>query len=425
MSARLALVDCNNFYVSCERVFDPTLEGRPVVVLSNNDGCVVARSPEVKALRVPMGKPWYQLQDLARQHNIMALSSNYTLYADMSNRVMTILAGLAPRQEVYSIDECFLDLQGVPGEATRHGQTMRTTLHRLLGLPVCVGIGSTKTLAKLANHVAKKNPHYGGVFDFSCFSASEQTRLLGGIDVAEVWGVGPRTAEKLAFLGIRSVLDLQRTRPETLRKGFSILHKRMIAELNGQACLQLAEVTPPRRQIVSSRSFGMRVLERDDLLEAVTMHAALAGEKLRRQGSVAGALGVFMHTNPFRVQDPQYSGHLTLPLHPATDDTLCLARVARRGVTRLFRSGFAYHKAGVMLMELQERRQTTGTLFESRAEQTRSRALMEIMDAVNRRMGRGTLHVLGEGLEQRWRARANRRSPRYTTCLDELPIANA
>ncbi|SEQ32290.1 DNA polymerase V [Nitrosomonas ureae] len=268
----IALIDVNNFYVSCERVFNPKLEDRPVVVLSNNDGCAVARSNEVKALGVKMGQPWFQLKDLARKHGIIAYSSNYTLYADMSNRVMSILAIFSPNQEIYSIDECFLDLTGFKRVSPIvYGQRIRKCIRQWTGLPVCVGIGSTKTLAKLANHIAKKNPEFNGVCDLNAMSLRQQEDWFRKIEVGEIWGIGRRLAPKLHEIGIRTVLDLKTASPSQLRARFSVVMEKIIREINGTACIELEEMNPPKKQIVSSRSFGIPVSDLASLEESVTL----------------------------------------------------------------------------------------------------------------------------------------------------------
>ena len=251
-----ALIDGNNFYVSCERVFNPSLEGKPVVVLSNNDGCAVARSQEVKALGITMATPWFQMQDLAKKHGIIALSSNYTLYADMSNRMMAVLRKFSPQQEVYSIDECFLSLDGFNTDLTAYGQRIRQQVKRWTGIPVCVGIGSSKTLAKLANHVAKKRPEWHGVCDLGNLSASALDALLASIEVGEVWGVGSRIREKLASIQIHTVLALQQADSSLIRQQFSVVMERTIMELRGVSCLALEEIAPAKQQIMCSRSFA-------------------------------------------------------------------------------------------------------------------------------------------------------------------------
>ncbi|MEO5355346.1 MAG: Y-family DNA polymerase, partial [Magnetococcus sp. XQGC-1] len=307
----IALIDANNFYVSCERVFNPALQERPVVVLSNNDGCAVARSNEVKALGVKMGEPWFRLRDLAQQHGIVALSSNYALYADMSQRMMTLLGDFTPHQEVYSIDECFLDL-GTQHDVTPVGHAMRLRIASWLGLPVGVGIGPTKTLAKLANHVAKKRPAYAGVCNFNIMPAEDLERLLAEIDVAEVWGVGPRGAERLRTMGITNVLSLRRANAGQLRKRFSVVMVRTVEELNGVSCLSLEMVAPPRQQIQSSRSFGQPVYEQEELAEAVLTFLRRGVRRMRGQELVTGAIHVFIRTNPFRESEPQYCQGITM-----------------------------------------------------------------------------------------------------------------
>lgn len=420
-----ALVDGNNFYVSCERVFAPSLEGRPVVVLSNNDGCAVARSNEVKALGVKMGTPWFELCDLARRHGIVALSSNYALYADMSNRMMAILAAFSPQQEVYSIDECFLGLEGfarqrLPGMA----REIRQRVRRWIGIPVCVGIGPSKTLAKLANHCAKKGLAGGeeGVCDLSSLPDSEMTALLDRIDVGEVWGVGRRHSERLAGLGIHTVRQLRDADTAMIRREFSVVLERTVRELRGTACLALEEVAPSKQQIMSSRSFGTYVYARDELAEAVAAYTARAAEKLRRQSSVAGAIQVYIRTNPFSTRQPQYQRGITVPLAMATSDTMQLTRAALWGLDRIYRPGFAYQKAGVMLADIRPAGQTQGVLFPDAAKGRP--ALMAVMDRANARWGRGTLKLAAEGARQGWRMKRDRVSPAYTTRWEDLPRVN-
>lgn len=264
----IALIDVNNFYVSCERVFNPKLEDRPVVVLSNNDGCAVARSNEVKALGVKMGQPWFQLKELAKKHDIVAYSSNYALYADMSNRVMRILAMFSPNQEIYSIDECFLDLTGFGSRnLLLYGQQIRQRIRQWTGLPVCVGMGSTKTLAKLANQMAKKNPEFNGVCDLNSMSPEQQADWFGKIEAGEIWGIGRRLAPRLHAMGINTVLDLKTASLSRMRTCFSVVMEKIVCELNGVPCIELEEIHPPKKQIISSRSFGMPVSDLASLEE--------------------------------------------------------------------------------------------------------------------------------------------------------------
>lgn len=417
----IALVDCNNFYVSCERVFAPRLEGRPVVVLSNNDGCAVARSNEVKALGVRMGTPWFQMRDLAREHGIVALSSNYALYADMSNRVMAILGQYAPDHEIYSIDECFLGLDGFGQfDLVEFGRRIRRQVKQWVGIPVCVGIADTKTLAKLANHCAKKGlAGTDGVCDFSRFTAAERSGLFSRIEVSEVWGIGPRLTKQLAARGIATVEDLRTADAKTLRREFSVVVERTVAELNGIPCLALEEVAPNKQQIQSSRSFGSYVHDLPQLKEAVASYIASAAERLRAQGSLAGMLQVYIRTNPHK-DAPQYQRGLTIPLPEATDDTLRLTQAALWGLKRIYRPGFAYQKAGVALLDLSDASSRQMSLFSPVQDNPR---LMQVMDRINAIWGRGTLRSAAEGVDKRWKMKRARMSPCYTTSWAQLPVA--
>ncbi|PJC99214.1 DNA polymerase V subunit UmuC [Janthinobacterium sp. BJB1] len=419
-----ALVDVNNMYVSCERAFNPRLRDRPVVVLSNNDGCAVARSNEVKALGVPMGAPWFQMRDLARQHGIIGLSSNYTLYADMSNRIMTILRTYSPNVEVYSIDESFLSLNGLGGlwaSPTAMGQDIRAKVAQWTSLPVCVGIGQSKTLAKLANHVAKKFPLFESVADFTTMSVARTAWLLRRIDVGEVWGVGRRIGAQLRAMGISTVQDLKDAPPISMRAHFGVVLERTCNELRGISCLELEEVAPPRKEIVSSRSFGTMVVTAAELGESISTYAARAGEKLRRQQSLCGAVHVFVQTNRFRGQDEQYSNGITIPLVEPSADNRVLAGAALHGLAMIFRDGFKYKKAGIMLMDLQPDTRRQGVLFDASRDRDRSVRAMAALDALNERFGRDTVHLGSAGLVRRWAMLSENRTPRYTTNWAELP----
>ncbi len=417
----IALIDVNNFYVSCERVFNPKLEDKPVVVLSNNDGCAVARSNEVKALGVKMGQPWFQLKDLAMKHGIIAYSSNYVLYADMSNRVMSILAMFSPNQEIYSIDECFLDLTGFRKQnLILYGQHIRQRIKQWTGLPVCVGIGSTKTLAKLANHIAKKNPEFNGVCDLNGMSLCQQEDWFSKIEVGEIWGIGRRLAPKLHEIGIKTVLDLKTASTSQLRARFSVVMEKTIREINGTACIELEEINPPKKQIVSSRSFGIPVSDLASLEESVSLYISRAAEKLRSKQSYAGSVHVSIRTSPFNEKDPYYANSMTISLPRQTDDTRLLTKVALWGLRKIYRRGYQYQKAGVMLSELVPRQYRQLDLFGSASADTKSSQLMSIIDQINARMGRGTLKLASEGYKQPWRMKQGNKSPNYTTNWDEL-----
>ncbi len=420
MKQQLALVDCNNFYVSCERVFRPDLRTTPLVVLSNNDGCAVSRSNEAKALGIRMGQPWFECQELAQAQGIMALSSNYALYADMSNRVMSILSTYAPRHEVYSIDECFVDLTGIP-KLKEVSYQMRERVMQWTGIPVCVGIGPTKTLAKLANHVAKKHPRSKGVFNLNDLTDAQQDRLLGQIDVGEVWGIGRRISAALAAHGIHTVQDLRMAHTATLRAEFGVVVEKTQRELQGVACIDLQEVVPDKQQIISSRSFGHTVEDVAVLKDAMSTFVANACVKLRAQGSHAALLQVFLHTNRFRKDLPQYNPCITVPLPQPTNDSLVVNRWADYLVGRMFKPGYAYKKAGVMLGDISPVSHCQMDWLEPT--QRSDTRLMNTLDKLNQRYGRGTVKVSTQGAHQGWQMRQERKSANYTTDWGSLPGA--
>lgn len=413
-----ALVDCNNFYASCEKLFNPELNHKPVVVLSNNDGCVVARSAEVKALGIPMGVPWFKIQAEAKRHGIVAFSSNYALYADMSNRVVEVLSGFSPNVEVYSIDESFLDLSGFERQGyVAHGQAIRQRIADWLGLAVCVGIASTKTLAKLANHCAKKQlAGAEGVCDFTSLAETELNTLFENIPVSEVWGVGRQLTAQLESIGIQTVRQLREADSRMIRERFSVVLERTVHELRGVSCMELEEAVLDRQQIISSRSFGTLIYDLDDLLEAVASYTARAAEKLRQQDSLAGAVQVMIRTNVFKSEAPQYQKAVTVPLPEATADTRILTRWTLRVLRRIYRAGFGYHKAGIALLDIRPRsNQQFGLFVPDEAAQGRNERLMGMLDAINGRYGRGALRLAAEGVEKSWQMRRGNLSPRYTT----------
>lgn len=421
--SRYALVDGNNFYVSCERVFRPDLEGVPVVVLSNNDGCVVSRSNEAKALGMKMGVPFFQIRPLVARHGIAVFSSNYELYGDMSARMMAVVGEFAPRQEIYSIDETFLDLTGLREDPVALGHRIRQRVRRWVGLPVCVGIGPTKTLAKLANHVAKKRPGYGGVFDFAAVPEAEGARILNGLPVGEVWGVGRRLAARLAAEGITTVRALREASPEAIRRCYGQGLERTVRELNGIPCLEADDVRGPRKQIVCSRSFGSLLTRREELESALAHFATRAAEKLRQQGSVAEAIQVFLHTNPHRDGDRQHHPALVVPFPAPTDDTGAFIAACRSALAHLHRPGCRYMKAGVTLLGLVPRGRAAASLFAPAGEATARRdGLMAVLDRANRRYGRDALVFAAAARSSGgWSIRRERKSPAYTTEWGELP----
>jgi DNA polymerase V len=418
-----ALVDCNNFYASCEKLFSPTLKDTPVVVLSNNDGCVVARSAEVKALGIPMGVPWFKIQKEAKQHGIVAFSSNYELYADMSNRVVDVLCQFTPNLEVYSIDESFLDFSGFSQrDLSAYGLEIRNRISDWLGLAVCVGIAPSKTLSKLANHCAKKSlAGSDGVCNFLGMSEADLSELFSRIEVGEVWGVGRKISAKFEAMGISTVLQLRQSDPDLIRSRFSVVLERTVRELNGTSCLDLEEVVPDKQQIMCSRSFGQYVHSLADLADAVTTFIGRAAEKLRAQDSLAGAVMVFIRTNPFSTNEPKYQRGMTVPLPEPTADTRVLVKWAIRVLKQIYAPGYAYQKAGVMLSDIRPKGFVQTSLFEENGNTLRSDRLMALMDQVNDRWGRATMRVAAEHAEHSWQMKRGHMSPRYTTDWNGLP----
>ena len=415
----LALVDCNNFYVSCERIFRPDLARVPMVVLSNNDGCVVSRSNEAKALGVKMGQPWFECQPLAQAHGILAMSSNYALYADMSNRVMRILGEFSPNQEVYSIDESFVDLTGTPNLRAL-SYAMRERVRMWTGMPVCVGIGPTKTLAKLANHVAKKHPRSQGVFNYNDLNDAQKASLLKRIPVSEVWGVGRKLTQRLLAHGVETVLDLREAHIPSLRAEFGVVMEKTQRELQETPCIQLEEVSADKQQIIASRSFGSMVTDLPVLKDALSTFVANACAKLRAQNSQAAVIQVFLQTNRFRKDLPQYSPSLAVPLPQPTHDTLVVNRWADALCERMFREGYQYKKAGVMLSELSPVTHQQDDWLE--ASPPGHGKLMQALDHLNARYGRGAVKVSTQGAYQGWQMRQERKSPNYTTDWDDVPV---
>lgn len=368
-----------------------------------------------------MGAPWFRMQDFVKQHGIVGLSSNYALYADMSNRVMSILQDFSPNQEVYSIDECFLDLTGINFvNLVDYGQTMRKRILDWTGLPVCVGIASSKTLAKLANHCAKKKPEFNGVCNLNALTDEALTALLAGLPVGEVWGVGRKLSPKLNAIGIHTAFDLKNSAPHKIRQQFSVVMQKTVMELNGTVCIEFEEIAPPKKQILSSRSFGHSVADYKSLEEAITLYMTRAAEKLRKQDSCAGSVFVYIRTSPFKPDEPQYSNGLMIPMQIPTDDTRQLVKVALWGLKRIYRTGFRYAKAGVMLGELIPTNQVQPDFFAKNFEIS-SNKLMGVLDHINQKMGRGSIKLASEGFKQPWRMKQGNKSPNYTTQWSDVP----
>ena len=413
----IALVDCNNFYVSCEAEFQPRLSGRAIVVLSNNDGCVVARSPEAKAVGVRMGEPAFKIQQLIQQQNIQVFSSNYSLYGDMSQRVMMCLSEFTPDIEIYSIDEAFLDLSGFEGrELAKYGQQIRDRVKRWTGITVSIGIAPTKTLAKIANRRAKESGE--GVYDLS----HDSDKVLSETDVAEIWGIGRRYARSLRSQGIETALQLQQADLTWAKQKFSVVMQRTILELRGQSCIPVELAPPSRRSITVSRSFGRPISELHELKEAVATHLSRAAEKLRLYRLTANVLQVFVLTSRFR--EDYYSNSATVSLPMATQDTAELLFYALYGTEQIFRPELRFKKAGVLLLELQPEILVQGHLFQPQ-DGERSKRLMQTLDSLNKRFGPRTVQYAAAGLKKSWSMKQEQRSPRWTTQWNELLVVKA
>ena len=416
-----ALVDVNSFYASCETVFRPDLKGKPVVVLSNNDGCVIARSAEAKQLNIRMGEPYFRLKNLLREHRVSVFSSNYALYADMSQRVMSTLEALAPAVEIYSIDEAFMDLTGV-----RHcrnleafGREVRERVLRDTHLTVGVGIAPTKTLAKLANHAAKTWRKTGGVVDLS--NAERQRKLMALTPVAEVWGVGRRISKKLNMMGILTARDLSEQSTWVIRKHFNVVLERTVRELRGEPCLELEEFAPVKQQIVCSRSFSGRITEYTSMREAICNYAVRAGEKLRGERQYCRQVGVFLRTSPHAQGEVFYGNQASVKLLTPSHDSRDIIRAAMTALDSIWQDGPRYMKAGVMLGDFFSQGISQLNLFDDYKPRADSESLMRVIDGVNQ-SGKGQLWFAGQGVEKRWAMKRDMLSPCYTTRYSDLPV---
>lgn len=418
MKAPIAISDSANFYVSAERIFDPTLKGVPVIVLSNNDGCAVARSDEAKALGIKMGEPLHLIRDKVEAHGIRVFSSNYTLYGDISRRVVSVYEDYSPTVEIYSIDECFLDFSGF-ADRVAHARALRRDVLRRVGVPVRIGIAPTKTLAKCANDIAKKNPIFKGVLDMMDPALADW--LLPLVPVGDIWGVGRKTDAKLQALGIGTAAELRDMPLRQARAVGTVVLERLVLELQGEPCIALDEVEPRRKGMAVTRSSGTPMKDFDTLFQAVTAHTSRAAEKLRQHGLVAGTLTVFFHTNRHRPDRPQYAGSRSTRLTPMSSDTVEMVAAAKRCALAAWpRIGsYAFTKAGVMLDDLLPIEDRPRTLFEA---SSRPPALMSALDEINARFGKKTLVLASEGMKRPWQLRAEHRSPRYTTRLSDLPV---
>lgn len=417
-----AIIDCNNFYASCERVFKPELQSQPIVVLSNNDGCVIARSNEAKDLGIKMGQAYFEVKRLCEAGKVQVFSSNYTLYGDMSNRVMMELESAWPEIEIYSIDEAFLDLSQLPADKLKaFCEHLQQKIKKNTGIPVSIGIGKTKTLAKLSNFVAKK------VIKSPVFDITPTADFwLKKIEVGDVWGIGRQWVKKLEGLGIKTAYDLSRQPPILMRKKFNVVLTRTILELQGSPCLSLEDYQP-QKSIISSRSFGTMQQYLPPISEALSSYCAKASQKLRRQGSVAGRVSVFLRTNQFRGDLPQYHMSISVNLIHPSNDVRVITRWANRCLEQIYKPGYLYKKVGVSLDELSPIEMVQFELLNpvSEDKKRQSSAVMAILDKINHKYGRGTLKLLAEGFNKQWSARSNHCSPCYTTRWSDLPKVKA
>lgn len=416
MNKIFALVDCNNFYASCERVFNPSLSTRPIVVLSNNDGCVVARSNETKALGIPMGAPYYQIKERIERNGVAVFSSNYQLYGDMSHRIMDSLRMFVPDIEVYSIDEAFLQLDGfAKTDLFKMATDIRSTLFKWTGIPTSFGIAPTKTLAKIANRVAKKHTQEG-VFDIR--DPGLQTKILSTLSVEEIWGISHGLGKRLRCLGIYSALELRDAEPERIRKHLGVVGERIVYELRGVSCLNIEKINP-KKSIMSSRSFGTLLSELEPIEEALANYAARACKKLRKQKSKAQGLHVFLKTNHFRKEDPQYSNGSTIGFSHPTSDTALIIHKGKKLLQSLYLPGFNYQKCGILLLDLVSENYEQDDLF-TLNDSSKADQLMDVMDRINKSMGENMIFHAAQGIQRKWQMRSEKRSPRYTTSWAEL-----
>ncbi len=414
-----ALVDCNNFYVSCEKIFNPTLEGKPVVVLSNNDGCIISRSNEAKALGLKMGEPVFKRKDLIEQHKVKVYSSNYALYGDISHRVMNTLNNFSPMVEIYSIDEAFLDLDGINVNLTKYGQAIRTKIQKDIGMPIGIGIGATKSLAKIANKIAKK---HRGVFAIE----TENQRLwaLQNTAVEDIWGVGRRYAVLLKKHGVNTALDFTKLSTDWIRKHMTVQGHRLREELLGISCIALETVMQPKKNIATTRAFGKKLSDIKAISEAVSTHATKCAVKLRRQKSVARFVTIFIHTDPFSETQKYVSRSITVTLPIASNSDLILAKAAIAGLNAIFIPNLLYKKAGVIVSEISSEKVIQQNLFEQH-DTERLNAVSQVTDYLNARYGDKTIKLAVQGSSREWKLRQEKLSPGYTTRWDDIMNVNA
>jgi DNA polymerase V len=413
-----ALVDCNNFYVSCERIFNPRLEGVPVVVLSNNDGCIISRSNEAKALGLKMGEPVFKRKDLIQQHNVKVYSSNYALYGDISHRVMNTLKNFSPMIEIYSIDEAFLDLEGMNVDLTKYGQSIRKVIQKNIGMPIGIGIGITKSLAKIANKIAKKS---SGVFAIE--SENERLWALANTPVEDIWGVGRRYAVLLKKHGVNTALDFTNLSTDWIRRHMTVQGHRLREELLGKSCIALETVMQPKKNIATTRAFGKKLSDIEPIKESVSTHATSCAAKLRRQKSVAQYVTVFIHTDPFSETQKYVSQSITVTLPIPSNSDLVLAKAALAGLKNIFIPNLLYKKAGVIVSEISPDNVIQQNLFEP-LDTERQNSISKVTDFLNTRYGKSTVKLAVQGSSRDWKLKQEKLSPGYTTRWDDILSVN-
>ena len=417
----IALIDCNSFYASCERIFNPKLLGRPIVVLSNNDGCIITRSAEAKALGIRMGEPYFKVKKIIEKNNVKVFSSNYSLYGDISQRVMEILLGFSPEVEIYSIDEAFLSFKGFKNhELLTYCKHIRQTIKKWVGIPVSIGVGSTKTLSKIANHLAKKDDDYEGVCILK--DGEKIDEALSRIEIGDVWGIGRRLSKFLRNYEVHTAKQFTLLDRRWIRKNMGVVGEKIQLELRGISCLDLELLPSPKKSCCVSRSFRRPIEKIEELQESITNYGSRVAEKIREEGLIAQSMSIFVLTNHFNKREKQYSNSIKLQLDYPTSDSKLIVKRAVEGIKRIYKEGYRYKKAGIILYELHSSSSVRGLLDYDR---TRSDSLMKSLDEINYRYGSTTLRLAAEGIRRNWHMRREKVSPCYTTSFDQLMIVKS
>ncbi len=417
----IALIDCNSFYASCERIFNPKLLGKPIVVLSNNDGCIITRSAEAKALGIKMGEPYFKAKKIIEKNNVKVFSSNYSLYGDISQRVMEILLGFSPEVEIYSIDEAFLNFKGFKNhELLTYCKHIRQTIKQWVGIPVSIGVGSTKTLSKIANHLAKKEADYEGI----CILKGDEKieEALNRIEIGDVWGIGRRLSKFLRNYEVRTAKQFAFLDRRWIRKNMGVVGEKIQLELCGVSCLDLELLPSPKKSCCVSRSFSSPIEKIEELQESIANYGSRVAEKIREEGLIAQSMSIFVLTNHFNKKEKQYSSSIKLQLDYPTSDSKLIVKRAVEGIKRIYKEGYRYKKAGIILYELHSSSSVRGLLD---YDKPRTDSLMRSLDEINYRYGSATLRLAAEGIRRSWHMRREKVSPCYTTSFDQLMIVKS